>query len=372
MGTPNAPPTEVKETFFKCEGCGATLTYAPGTTFLKCEYCGREHKLEIAGGMIKEHDISEFELVPHTNLHGYGVPSRQFKCDRCGAVTALPGMVTASECAFCGSDIVVETAPVDGMIMPESLVPFMFDKNNASQRFKGWLKGLWFRPGDLKKKAALAKIDGVYVPHFTFDANVFSRWSGWRGKYYYETEYYTDSQGRRQSRQVRHTRWYFRTGTHSAFYNDELVCASKGLPENILDKIYPFQLAALRHYKPEYLSGFAAEAYTVDPRACWMIGKDQMYDKERRACSQLLNGDTQRGLTVHSEYSNITWKHILLPVFVAAYAYGRKTYRFMVNGQSGEVQGEAPYSWWKIAGAICGVVAIVVSIIGIGKLAGWF
>jgi hypothetical protein len=102
-----------------------------------------------------------------------------------------------------------------------------------------------------------------------------------------------------------------------------------------------------------------------------MIGKNQMYSKERRACSQLLDGDTQRGLTVNSEYSNITWKHILLPVFVAAYAYGRKTYRFMVNGQTGEVQGEAPYSWWKIAGVIIGIAAVVIAIAG-AKIAGWF
>ncbi|MCK5547870.1 MAG: hypothetical protein KAI64_02580 [Thermoplasmata archaeon] len=355
---------EVEETIFRCSGCSAPLTYSPGKTALKCEYCGKEHLIEQLEKEIMEHEFAELEPVPHTSTLGFGVSSRQFMCDRCGAVTALPGALVATKCAFCGSDVVVEKPPLEGMLMPESLVPFKINATDALSRFRKWLRKLWFRPSDLKKKAALADIDGMYAPHFTYDSDVFSRWSGWAGHYYYVTV----GTGKNR-RTVRKVSWRFRSGTHDAFYNDELVCASKGLPIDILKKIYPYNLNALTHYKPGYLSGFMAEAYTIDPRDAWLTAKSQMHGKEVSACSSLLGGDTQRGLNVNSEYSGIKWKHILLPAYLAVYAYGKKTYRFMVNGQTGEVQGEAPYSWWKIAGAVIGISAIVIVVAAVAM--GW-
>ncbi len=50
--------------------------------------------------------------------------------------------------------------------------------------------------------------------------------------------------------------------------------------------------------------------------------------------------------------SDETFKHILLPIWMAAYKYGGKSYRFVVNAQTGKVQGERPWSAWKITGAV--------------------
>jgi len=100
---------EVEESVFQCQGCGAILHYSPGTAVLKCQYCGREHDLKLEAKPIVEHDIEELKLVPFTSQQGFGAPARQFKCEFCGAVTALPGAITATKCAFCGSSVVVET-----------------------------------------------------------------------------------------------------------------------------------------------------------------------------------------------------------------------------------------------------------------------
>jgi len=48
----------------------------------------------------------------------------------------------------------------------------------------------------------------------------------------------------------------------------------------------------------------------------------------------------------------VTFKHVLLPVWLAAYKYRGETYRFVVNGRTGRVQGERPYSKGKIALAV--------------------
>jgi len=363
---PPLAPTEVTETEFKCAGCGATLQYSPGTTMLKCPYCGRENELQVTGKPILEHDLNELNVVPYTTAQGFGTPVREFKCNRCGATTSLAGAEMATRCAFCGSDVVVETPPAPNMIRPESVLPFAIDKNNATQRFQGWIRGLWFRPSNLKRMAGLAKLDGMYAPHFTYDANAHSQWRGEAGHYYYDTEWVT-VQGQRQSRQVRKVRWVHKAGVHDFFYDDELVCASRGLPLKIVQKIYPFHLNALVPYAPQFLSGFGAEAYTVDPREGWQTAQGAMRQKETEACRRLLGGDTQRNLQVSTTLYKPTFKHLLLPVYVAAYVYGAKTYRFMVNGQTGEVQGEAPISWAKI-GAVVG--GIVLALVAVTKLAG--
>ena len=289
---------------------------------------------------------------------------RAFKCDRCGATTTLAGAQMATRCAFCGSDVVVEAPPVPGMVRPESLVPFAFAKDQATQKFQAWLRGLWFRPSNLKRMAGLAQIDGMYVPHFTYDANANSQWSGEAGHYYYVTV--GDGQNRRQERRIR---WEHRSGAHAYFYDDELVCASRGLPLTILQKIYPFQLAGgLVPYAPEYLSGFGAEAYTVDPREGWGMARRSMEEKERGACSRLLDGDTQRNLRVSTQFTSPKWKHLLLPAYVASYVYGAKTFRFMVNGQTGEVQGEAPISWAKVGaavGAVAGFLLVLTKLLNV-------
>ena len=65
-----------------------------------------------------------------------------------------------------------------------------------------------------------------------------------------------------------------------------------------------------------------------------------------------IGGDRQRIHDIDTSITDVTFKHVLLPVWLAAYKYRGKTYRFVVNGQSGRVQGERPYSAWKIATAV--------------------
>ena len=55
----------------------------------------------------------------------------------------------------------------------------------------------------------------------------------------------------------------------------------------------------------------------------------------------------------------MTFKHILLPVWMLVYRFHDKPYRVYVNASTGEVQGERPYSAWKIAFAILAAVAAV-------------
>lgn len=358
MPIDEAKAAEVKG--FPCESCGAQLTYAAGTSSLKCSNCGHLNQIQFERAAVVEYDLAQLE--PATTNHGFGVETRNFKCGQCAATTSFPSGLTSTKCAFCGSDVVVQTPSSPHLVRPETLIPFQFDKNIAVQKFRAWLKGLWFRPSDLNKMAAVADISGAYTPFFTFDASALSDWTGEAGFYYYVQEQYYDAQAKQnRTRQVRKVRWEWRNGRHKEFYNDELICASRGMPWKLMQRIYPFQLDALVPYKEDFLAGWPAEEYSIDPKESWGIAQQIFKDKELAACSGELGGDTQRSLSVQTRFSGVKWKHLLLPVYVAAYRYRGKPYHFLVNGQTGEVSGDAPLSWWKIAG----LVALILVLVGI-------
>ncbi|TLZ53433.1 MAG: hypothetical protein E6K18_00070 [Methanobacteriota archaeon] len=344
---------------FPCKNCGAKVDYAPGTSSLKCPYCGTENEIAVEQKPILEHKIEELSSVASSQqATGYGTATRSFKCKNCTATSTVPGNTQATRCPFCGSTVVFEQNANPNVVRPESLLPFSLNADAAAQKFRAWLKSRWLAPGALKKMAQLAKIDGVYEPFFTYDAQADSDWWGEAGHYYYETV-----RRGKESVQERRVRWENRSGHHAQFYDDILICASTGLPERIVTKAYPFHLNALVSYNPAFLAGFLAEEYSLDPRQGWEKAKVQITQNEQRECSKALDGDTQRALRVNTSLSRTTWKHMLLPLYVAAYMFGAKTYRFVVNGQTGEVQGEAPISWVKVA-AIAGVaIAVIVAVL---------
>jgi hypothetical protein len=59
----------------------------------------------------------------------------------------------------------------------------------------------------------------------------------------------------------------------------------------------------------------------------------------------------------------ITFKHLLLPMWIASYRYHEEVYRFLVNARTGEVQGERPWSWAKITLLVFGMVTLVITIV---------
>ncbi len=373
--TEEGSPTSLRETEpdeetiqgYPCGSCGASLQFAPGTSKMRCPYCGTENQIEVELTEIEEHDLEELPLSPAIRDKGMGVEQRSFKCDSCGAVQAVEPSAIAIECVYCGSEAIMETPSNPNLIRPASLVPFAFGVESAQVKYRQWLGAWWRRlisPGALKSQAAITKIRGIYTPFFTFDAQAESDWSGLRGDYYYVTV--GSGQNRRQVRKVR---WTYRSGHHSHFYDDVLAYASRGLPESTVNKVMPFNTKRLVPFSGEFLAGFAAEEYTLDPETLWASARDSMKSAEWHACRRALGGDTYRNLRVHTQLQKPTWKHILLPIYMANYLYGARQYHFLVNGQSGEVQGTAPVSWAKVA-AIAG--SVVAAVVVVARLMGLF
>ena len=347
-----------------CAQCGAQLRYAPGQTSLTCDQCGHVQEIPAAPSRKRGNALQELDLADgvQNNLDQSDmVEVRTTSCPNCGAQVEITGATHATQCPFCATPVVLDTGTTRH-IKPQALVPFTLTESEARTAMTAWMGSLWFAPGTLLEYARKGRaMDGVYVPFWTFDADSASRYSGERGEYYYETRTVNVRvNGQMQSRQeqVRHTRWYSTSGRVSRDFDDVLVMAARSLPARLGNELTPWDLAALVPYSPEFLAGVQAGGYTVPLADGHQEARARMEDMIRSDVHRDIGGDDQRIHDVDTDWSDESFKHILLPVWMAAYKYNGKSYRFVVNGQTGEVQGERPWSVWKIGFAVLVVAAL--------------
>ncbi len=337
------------------------MTWDAGAGKLRCAACGGTRSVEDRA-VIPEYDL-EHGLARSKRRGRLGAGTQQLKCQECGAVVEFPEGLTATHCSFCDSPQVLPSDARSDLLVPESLVPFAVGREQAVAAFQAWLGKLWFRPSDLGAKASVSDLRGVYVPYWTFDTEVSSRWTADAGYHYYTQESTTDSQGKTQTRRVQHTRWEPASGWREDRYEDFLICASKGLPDGLAQKVSDFDTGALVGYAPEYLQGFSAESYAVDLNAGWERARREIGHAQEARCRGDVPGDTNRNLSANHRFSDTTFKHVLLPVWIAAFRYHDEVFRFLVNGQSGKVSGEAPRSWLKILLLVAVIVAAIVGLV---------
>ena len=142
-------------------------------------------------------------------------------------------------------------------------------------------------------------------------------------------------------------------------FDDVLVNASKSLPEKLANELEPWDLHELKAFNEQFLTGFVTEQYQIDVKEGFEKAKVRMESVIRGTVNKSIGGDVQQITSLNTTYNDITFKHILLPIWLSAFRYSEKVYRFMINGRTGEVQGERPYSWMKITGAILGGLAVI-------------
>jgi len=345
----------------KCKNCGAVLKYKPGTTNLICEYCGTENIIKEEVKEIKEYDYNQAINIEQSTKESLKV--RTVRCKGCGAIINLDEKTVSKTCPYCSTPLILEDSEVRNMIKPEAVLPFKIDKKQAIEKFRTWIKKLWFAPNDLKKYYTTEKISGCYMPYWTFDTNTFSYYEGQRGEYYYVTETYTNSSGKTETKNVRKIRWYSVDGNINHYFDDVPVCATKSLPLLYIEKLEPWNFNNLKPFNPSYLQGFDSETYTVDVKEGFARAKSRMDATIRGLVKNDIGGDEQRVSKIDTQYNDIKYKLIFLPIWISAYRYKNKVYRFLVNGDTGEIQGERPYSFWKIFFTVLLVIAIIGAIV---------
>ncbi|WP_299358121.1 zinc ribbon domain-containing protein [uncultured Paracoccus sp.] len=401
-------PTPQTEYRYPCENCGGSLQFSPGQNVLTCPYCGHEQTIppgaarapsrQQGGGTAgadlllrdpatgralqwdaqhKAVDLVEIPLERGLRLDaGSDLTEtvRTLSCPNCGARIEITGERHASTCPFCATPVVTDTGATR-QIKPQGVLPFVLTEAQAKAALEDWLHSLWFAPNGLTAYARRGRrMTGIYSPFWTFDADTRTAYHGQRGDHYYETVYVMAQVNGRMQRvpqRVLRTRWTPVSGRVARAFNDVLVLASASLPRRFTDALTPWDLSHLVPYRPEYLAGFTAEGYTIPLAEGHGIARQEMASVIAMDVRRDIGGDVQQIGDMRTEHSAETFKHILLPIWSAAYKYNGKSYRFVVNGQSGRVHGDRPWSAWKIALAVLLVAIVAAALLFMANQSGY-
>jgi hypothetical protein len=349
---------------FSCPACGGEAEWNPSKQALVCPFCGttapaQEQLQHSSPAAMVEHDlVAALRSVPD-DKRGWQAPKTSVKCQSCQAISVFDPSRVAQRCDFCGSSALVPYEEIKESFRPESLLPMKVSEDSVRSSIRQWYGSRWFAPNALKRRALTDTVKGLYIPYWTFDAQVHADWTAESGYYYYETETYRDSDGKTATRQVRKIRWQPSSGDLDHFFDDELVAATKGVHRDLLVHVEPFPTHELTTYQPEFLSGWVVERYQIDLVSAARAARDRMEGQTVQLCASRVPGDTHRNLQVRTHYTQQTFKHILVPIWMVTYNYGARVFQVVANGYTGAVAGEYPKSWIKIILAILALLAVI-------------
>jgi ribosomal protein S27E len=355
------------------------MKFDPAAGMMKCPFCGRTAAVPASAapattvsgaghaitsptpGHIDCHPLEEFlAKAGAAHLTTMSPQALEVNCAACGSSVTFQPPEVAGTCPFCGSAIVAQAKAADPLVAPDAVLPAKISKQQAQGSVKEWLSSRWFAPDALKTMARQEAINGVYLPFWSYDAETASNYIGERGINRTEMETYTDSSGNRQTRSRTVTDWYPCSGHVDVAFQDVLIAASKSVQEQKLNGLQPWGLEALCTYEPAYLAGFKAQRYQVELPDGYNEAKQVMADGINGAVRRNIGGDEQRVMTVETAYSNVGFRHLLLPVWIGAYRFQNKAYQVVVNAATGHVQGERPYSAIKIAMLIIAIIFVLI------------
>lgn len=343
-----------EETDKKCPQCGGVMDFDPATGNLKCPYCDYEEAIKIQEESPEKAEELDFYAAEHTANHDWGAETKTILCKACGAESIYDALQTSAVCPFCGSNQVMEQNEQD-TIAPGGVVPFRISDEQASHLFHQWIKRKWFCPKLAKDSAKPKRFKGIYLPYWTFDTDTFSSYQG---------EYGIDHIVKdRDGDTHTETDWYRTSGVHKEFINDELVLASQNHDMSMLHKLEPFDTENNKTYKPEYIAGFVAERYSLGLKDAWNIAKVSIKGKLKNQVSNKIklehHADHVRNIALGTDFNNITYKYLLLPIWISNFKYNDKVYQFMINGQTGKVAGKTPLSIPKIILTTVGIIVLI-------------
>ena len=340
---------------FTCNSCGAPLRFSPIDGTLKCEFCSTNESIEKSVDSIKEYDLQE--ALHFLETYSEQEISKEVKCSKCAATFKMTPYSFSSNCPYCNTPAITDFVKE---ITPKSMLPFQLSQKKAQLFFKKWIGSLWFAPSKLKKFVeGDEKLKGYYLPYWTYDANTYTHYQGQRGDVYYVTVERTvivNGRETRQRVQEARVRWTPVSGEVQDAFDDITIGASKTISHTILDNLSPWHTEVLVPFNEKYIAGFDSEEYTVGLDNGFELAKVKMSNVIRQHIRADIGGDQQQISSMHTEYRDTSYKNVLFPIWTTKFKWKNKTYNYAINGQTGKVTGERPYSWLKIA-AIVGTLS---------------
>ena len=345
---------------YYCSNCGGVMVFDINTQMLKCPNCDATIRIVGNQDRIVEHRFTQGAI---NRLSVQEKTSETKQCKGCGAMVEIAKDCTAAQCPYCGADYVLADKQEEAVV-PDGVIPFKIDKHAAGATFNKWISKRWLAPGTLKQLYESDRIQGVYIPYWTFDADIVCDYSAEGGKHRKVQVKNSDGSTSTQTE----TDWYHTHGRVKKFFDDVQVKATKNMKSSLLEGIEPYDTKnKLVSYSPQYLSGFGAECYTISledaHREANVIMENELRSMARQDVRRQY--DEVRNVRIAPDYRAETFKHILIPVYATAYTYKNKNYTVCINGQSGKIRGDYPKSPVKIAVILAIIIALLAGFFGI-------
>jgi Zn finger protein HypA/HybF involved in hydrogenase expression len=364
---------------FKCPQCGAVTAYSVADGGLKCTHCGfyEVDQKEIVGKGAQQYEFT-LETMERA-AHGWGEARRELECQNCGARITMSVKDLTASCPFCASNKVVHQEAPQDILRPRFLIPFRVEAHECQKIVREWLGNTWMVPKELRKLANIADFVPIYLPFWTFDAVGSADWQAEVG--HTETERYYDHSDRTWKTRTK-TVWRWESGQVEVPFDDVLILGTRYVSRLLLGRIYRFNLDELVPYGPSFLAGFQAQAYDIPLEKAWEDSRSVMRESTRIACLGQASSTKIRNFSMNLDFSDESWRYILLPVYVASYSYDGQVFQALVNGQNGSISGQRPVDWNKVwlvialllsPGILFGIIGLVTLLFaGVGVLIGGF
>ena len=352
---------------YKCPACGGRMEFDSKTQHMKCLFCKTELSVEEYEAQQPEADLSQSPNEENGQWmaandgswqEGEAGSFRVYACATCGGEIVGDLTEGAASCPFCGNPVVMK-GQFSGELKPDYIIPFRHDKKAAKQAYYKHLEKKYFMPRVFKNENHIDEIRGIYVPFWLFDADVEA------SVQYAMTE--TDS-------------WesggyiYTKSTEHAIYREGEVAFAgipcdcSKKMDDTLMEAIEPYHFRDAVPFRAAYLAGYVADRYDVDMQDCIARATKRAQASTEK---EMKYGLQSKGtITVKSnriQVKSATYHYALYPVWILNTTWRGKQYTFAMNGQTGRMVGDLPFSrkeFWKyviprgmIAGA--GIYAVL-------------
>lgn len=343
----DAPISAQTEQSFACPQCGGHIAFDIQTQRIKCDYCGYERNVDGEQAADAAEQVLDF-VLPTRRGHHWAAAQRQLSCHRCGAVSLWPVGQRATHCPYCGSNQLIETKEKINLVDPQVIGVMEIQEKEAVERTNAWLGKGWFSPDDLLASSQKTRLHPAYYPFWTFDGTLEVRWRC-------EVQ-----EGQRENAQ-----WVHRTGSEFEIFDDVLIAGNHSFSRKTIDEIAPFKLKEVVEFEPEYLAGWPALTYDTPLSKASLLARKLVIKKIRRELyARVLPHRKKRNLkTGGIHWMDMTFKHVLLPIWIGSYWYRGEKYQIMVNGQTGKVSGKKPRDTAKTIGIVLSVFLTVVVVL---------
>ena len=349
-----------------CQSCGGQMEFNIAQQALVCAHCGSNKEIVHApDAAVEEQSYAMLGVRAasgelNTHLEG----EKEIICQNCGGHTTFVGTTTSTRCPYCATPIQrtdIHEAP--DRLAVDGVLPFQVTDERARELLQSWVKKRWFAPNEFKKYSSAGSFESVYAAYFTYDAFATTRYQGSRG------DDYTVTVGHGENRRTEtRTDWNRVSGTVQDSFDDITVLGNTGFNDKFVGELEPWPTQGIQPFSPDYISGHLCRTYDRDVEDCYRVARQRMDAVIEQTIKRDIGGDHQRIDHRQTNLQGLTYKHVLLPIWLLTVLYQGEPLQVFMNGVTGEVHGERPWSKLKIALAVIAVVLALVLLITLVSL----